>query len=176
MPVAYVVALTVYVPFDFAQDRRARSGEAVRSMAREESRALSFRRYLELMTVLEEQASGIKQLHSHKLFHRRNAHAFQPRELPCCPQLARATGRDHSVCASRLPPDQRAGSGPPPGARPRGAVRRQGHRRPSQDLEGMRQINRMSLRSHHSRRFTGCPLHHQKRNGECGPYTADCGA
>lgn len=65
------------------KDRRARSGEAVRNAAPEESRALSFRRYLELMTVLEEQFSGTKQLHSHKLFHRSNTHAFQPRELPC---------------------------------------------------------------------------------------------
>jgi hypothetical protein len=41
-------------------------------------RVLLFRRYLELMTVLQEQHSELKELHAHKLFYRSPRSRFHP--------------------------------------------------------------------------------------------------
>ncbi len=46
-----------------------------------DDRVLHFRRYLELMTVLQEQHSGLKDIHLHKLFSSKPRSSFAPREL-----------------------------------------------------------------------------------------------
>ncbi len=57
-----------------------RKNEVVRDTVAAEVRALSYRRYLELMTVLEEERSGAKEVHAHKLFHRSARSRFIPGE------------------------------------------------------------------------------------------------
>lgn len=63
------------------QDAMTRRNEVVRETAPAEVRALSFRRYLELLTVLEEERSGAKEVHAHRLFRR----SARSRFVPDCP-------------------------------------------------------------------------------------------
>lgn len=52
----------------------------VRAVEVVEASALDFDSYLEVMTVLEEDFSGARQLHSHSLFRRRDRSAFEPQQ------------------------------------------------------------------------------------------------
>jgi hypothetical protein len=46
-------------------------------------RVLYFQAYLEVMTILEEQRSGRRDIHGHKLFHRAARSHFVPRKCVC---------------------------------------------------------------------------------------------
>eukprot|EP01034_Spumella_vulgaris_P028198 gene28198-35014_t len=62
------------------RDPMSRRNETVREAIPQTTRVLLFRRYLELMTILQEQHSELKEIHAHKLFRRSPRSRFQPKE------------------------------------------------------------------------------------------------